>query len=155
MLQSRFNWLKESLTKFGKILAKYSEYLEHQQIWSKEIKNSLSPIVDEIEAGTIEIFSANVWHDPTNKSKYHSLTIELEKVEFWIPVNVNEFYLKKRVNRHRFIEGLNVAFLFKIGLYKYHHGTAQNAIYIWKINPEANETEVVNKNYEIWIKLKS
>ena len=32
MLQNRFNWLKESLTKFGEILAKYSEYLEHQQI---------------------------------------------------------------------------------------------------------------------------
>ena len=31
MLQSKFN-LKELLTKFGEILAKYSEYLEHQQI---------------------------------------------------------------------------------------------------------------------------
>ena len=82
MLQSRFNWLKEPLTKFGEILAKYSEYLEHQQIQSKEIKNSLSPIVDEIEAGTIEIFSANVWHNSTNKSKYYLLTIKLEKVEF-------------------------------------------------------------------------
>ena len=60
MLQSRFNWLKKPLTKFGKILAKYSEYLEHRQIQSKEIKNLLSPIVDEIEAGTIKIFSANV-----------------------------------------------------------------------------------------------
>ncbi len=32
MLQSRFNWLKNLLTKFDKILAKYLEYLEHQQI---------------------------------------------------------------------------------------------------------------------------
>jgi hypothetical protein len=69
MLQSRFNWLKEPLLKFGEILAKYSEYLDHQQIRSKEIKNSLTPIVNEMEAGSIEIFSANVWRDPTKIKK--------------------------------------------------------------------------------------
>ena len=49
MLQSRFNWLRESLTKFGEILAKYSEYLDYQQIRSKELKNSLFPVVDEVD----------------------------------------------------------------------------------------------------------
>ena len=97
MLQSRFNWLKESLTKFGEILAKYSEYLEYQQIRSKEIKNSSSPIVDEMEAGSIEIFSANVWRNPTNTSKYHLLTNKLESVEFWEPINVNDFCPKERM----------------------------------------------------------
>ena len=58
------------------------------------------------------------------------------------------------MQRFRFIEGLNLAFLFKIGIYKYHHGTAQNVICIWRINPEANETEIVNRNYEIRTKLK-
>ena len=95
MLQSRFNWLKEPLIKFGEILAKYAEYLEHQQIRSKEIKNSLSPIIDEMEAGSIEIFSANVWRNPDNINKYLLLTNELIKVEFWEPVNINEFCLKK------------------------------------------------------------
>ena len=95
MLQSRFNWLKEPLIKFDEILAKYAEYLEHQQIRSKEIKNSLSPIVDEMEAGSIEIFSANVWRNPDNINKYLLLTNELIKVEFWEPVNINEFCLKK------------------------------------------------------------
>ena len=77
-----------------------------------------------MEAGSIEIFSANVWHDPDNISKYFLLTNKLIKVEFWEPVNINEFCLKKRMQRFRFIEGLNLAFLFKIGMYKYHHGTA-------------------------------
>ncbi|CAB5374111.1 unnamed protein product [Rhizophagus irregularis] len=130
MLQNRFNWLKESLYKFGEILAKYSEYLDHQQIRSKEIKNSLTPIVNEIEVGSIEIFSANIW-------------------QFWKPLNVNEFCPEERMKRHRFIEGLDSAFLFKVGVYKYHHGTAQNVIYIWQINLEANETEIINKNYEV------
>lgn len=155
MQQSRFNWLKESLAKFGEILAKYSEYLEHQQIRSKEIKNSLIPIVDEMEAGSMEIYSANIWHNPANINKYCSLTNKLEEVEFWEPVNVNEFCPNERMRRHRFIEGLNMAFLFKVGLYKYHHGSAQNAVYIWKINPNANETEIVNKNYKIRTKLKA
>ena len=96
MLQSRFNWLKEPLIKFGEILAKYAEYLEHQQIRSKEIKNSLS-----------------------------LLTNELIKVEFWEPVNINEFCPKKRMQRFRFIEGLNLAFLFKVGIYKYQHKTSK------------------------------
>ncbi|PKY18698.1 hypothetical protein RhiirB3_492222 [Rhizophagus irregularis] len=155
MLQNRFNWLKESLYKFGEILAKYSEYLDHQQIRSKEIKNSLTPIVDEIEAGSIEIFSANIWRNQTNINKYCSLTNELVKAEFWKPLNVNEFCPEERMKRHRFIEGLDSAFLFKVGVYKYHHGTAQNVIYIWQINPEANETEIVNKNYEVRTKLKA
>ncbi|PKK58257.1 hypothetical protein RhiirC2_796605 [Rhizophagus irregularis] len=133
MLQNRFNWLKESLYKFGEILAKYSEYLDHQQIRSKEIKNSLTPIVNEIEVGSIEIFSANIWP------------------EFWKPLNVNEFCPEERMKRHRFIEGLDSAFLFKVGVYKYHHGTAQNVIYIWQINLEANETEIINKNYELQV----
>lgn len=154
MLQSRFNWLKEPLIKFGEILAKYAEYLEHQQIRSKEIKNSLSPIINEMEAGSIEIFSANVWRNPENINKYFLLTNELIKAEFWEPVNIYEFCPQKRVQRFRFIEGLNLAFLFKVGIYKYHHGTAQNIIYIWRINPEASETEIVNKNYEIRTKLK-
>ena len=59
------------------------------------------------------------------------------------------------MKRFRFIEGLSLAFLFKVGVYKYHHGTAQNLIYIWRINPEDNETEIVNKNYEIRTKLKA
>ncbi|PKY58409.1 hypothetical protein RhiirA4_449266, partial [Rhizophagus irregularis] len=155
MQQSRFNWLKESLAKFGEILAKYSEYLEHQQIRSKEIKNSLIPIVDEMEAGSMEIFSANIWRNPANINKYYSLTNKLEEVEVWEPVNVNEFCPNERMRRYRFIEGLNMAFLFKVGLYKYHHGSAQNAVYIWKINPKANETEIVNKNYKIRTKLKA
>jgi len=104
MLQNRFNWLKESLIKFGEILAKYSEYLEHQQIRSKEIKNSLLPIVDEMEAGSIEIFSANVWRNPANTSKYYLLTNKLEGVEFWEPVNVNEFCPEERTKRHRFLK---------------------------------------------------
>uniref|UniRef100_U9TKM5 Uncharacterized protein n=1 Tax=Rhizophagus irregularis (strain DAOM 181602 / DAOM 197198 / MUCL 43194) TaxID=747089 RepID=U9TKM5_RHIID len=137
MLQNRFNWLKESLYKFGEILAKYSEYLDHQQIRSKEIKNSLTPIVNEIEVGSIEIFSANIWP------------------EFWKPLNVNEFCPEERMKRHRFIEGLDSAFLFKVGVYKYYHGTAQNVIYIWQINLEANETEIINKNYEVRTKLKA
>jgi hypothetical protein len=35
MLQSRFNWLKEPLIKFGEILA---EYLEHQAINKFEVR---------------------------------------------------------------------------------------------------------------------
>ena len=91
MLQSRFNWLKEPLIKFGEILAKYAEYLEHQQVRSKEIKNSLSPIIDEMEAGSIEIFSANIWRKPEIINKYRLLTNELIKTEFWEPININEF----------------------------------------------------------------
>ena len=77
-----------------------------------------------MEVGSIEIFSANVWRNPENINKYCSLTNELIKVEFWEPVDINEFCPKNRMQRFRFIEGLNLAFLFKIGMYKYHHGTA-------------------------------
>jgi hypothetical protein len=111
-------------------LAKYSEYLEHQQIQSKKIKNSLSPIVDEIEAGSIEIFSANILRNQTNIYKYHSLTNKLKEIEFWELININEYCSEEKMKRYRFIEGLNTAFLFKVRLYKYHHGSAQNAIYI-------------------------
>jgi hypothetical protein len=41
-----------------------------------------------------------------------------------------------------------------VGKYTYHHGNVQNSIYLWRIDSNANEEELVNKHYEIRNNLK-
>ena len=47
------------------------------------------------------------------------------------------------------MEGLEKAFLFKIGIYTYHHGNIQNCTYIWKIDSNVLDSEMINKHYSI------
>ena len=47
------------------------------------------------------------------------------------------------------MEGLEKAFLFKIGIYTYHHENIQNCIYIWKIDSNVLDSEMINKHYSI------
>ncbi|GES90525.1 hypothetical protein GLOIN_2v1782174 [Rhizophagus clarus] len=56
--------------------------------------------------------------------------------------------------RCRFIEKLKNAFLFKVGKYTYHHGNIQNSVYLWRIDNNTNEEELVNKHYKIRNNLK-
>ncbi|GBB89518.1 hypothetical protein RclHR1_16200004 [Rhizophagus clarus] len=56
--------------------------------------------------------------------------------------------------RCRFIEKLKNAFLFKVEKYIYHYGNIQNSIYLWLIDNNANEKELVNKYYKIRNNLK-
>ena len=44
--------------------------------------------------------------------------------------------------------------MFKVGKYTYHHGNIQNSVYLWRIDNNANEEELVNKHYEIRNNLK-
>jgi len=39
---------------------------------------------------------------------------------------------------------LEIGFTFKVGIYVYHHGNVCNATYIWRIDEEATEEEILN-----------
>ena len=41
-----------------------------------------------------------------------------------------------------------------MGKYTYHHGNVQNSIYLWRIDSNANEEELINKHYGIRNNLK-
>jgi hypothetical protein len=47
-----------------------------------------------------------------------------------------------------------IAFPFKIGKYTYHHGNIQNSVYVWRIDVNINEQEMINKHYTIRDNLK-
>lgn len=44
--------------------------------------------------------------------------------------------------------------MFKVGKYTYHHRNVQNSVYLWHIDSNVNEKELVNKYYEIKNNLK-
>jgi len=46
-------------------------------------------------------------------------------------------------------KSLEEAFTFKIGIYTYHHGNIMNTTFIWKIDPNVDESTAFEKNYEI------
>ncbi|RGB42604.1 hypothetical protein C1646_750790 [Rhizophagus diaphanus] len=78
-----------------------------------------------------------------------SLTPELE---YWEPVNINQFC--PVLQRFRFVKKLKVDFLFKVGKYTYHHGNIQNSVYVWHIDINVNEQDMINKHYTIRNNLK-
>ena len=47
-----------------------------------------------------------------------------------------------------------MAIPFKIGKYTYHHGNVQNSVYIWHIDINVDEQEMINKHYTIRNNLK-
>jgi hypothetical protein len=49
---------------------------------------------------------------------------------------------------------LDELFPFKVGIYTYHHGNVINTTFVWKIDPDADESLAFEKNYEIRNKLK-
>jgi hypothetical protein len=56
--------------------------------------------------------------------------------------------------KQRYLEKIELVFLFKVGVYTYHHGNVQNPTYIWKIDENATDDEINNNHYNIRTKLK-
>ncbi|GES98049.1 hypothetical protein GLOIN_2v1782174 [Rhizophagus clarus] len=135
-------------------LLKYSDYLIEQKAITLKNQNSLAPIVDEGKAAYIEILDANIWRPPIIVEEFKLLTRSLEESPYWEPINISQFCPNERMRRCRFIEKLKNAFLFKVGKYTYHHGNIQNSVYLWRMDNNANEEELVNKHYKIRNNLK-
>ncbi len=60
MKSQRFHWLIESFIKYASDLLKYADYLLSQWIRISENRKSLTPIVDELLARSIEIIQPNL-----------------------------------------------------------------------------------------------
>ena len=91
MEKPKFAWLKEPLLLYATNLLKYAEYLIEQRVITAQNQSSLTPIVDEGLAGYIEILNANTWRKPEVVKEFHILTKTLEELEYWEPVNINQF----------------------------------------------------------------
>ena len=72
-------------------LLKYSEYLINQRVITAQNQSSLTPVVDEGKAGYIEILNENTWRRPEIVKEFRILTKTLEELEYWEPVNINQF----------------------------------------------------------------
>ncbi|GES91916.1 uncharacterized protein LOC111136195 [Rhizophagus clarus] len=138
----------------GKDNANMIDYLIEQKAITLKNQNSLAPIVDEGKAAYIEILDANIWRPPIIVEEFKLLTRSLEESPYWEPINISQFCPNERMRRCRFIEKLKNAFLFKVGKYTYHHGNIQNSVYLWRIDNNSNEEELVNKHYKIRNNLK-
>jgi len=96
MEKPKFAWLKEPLLLYATNLLKYAEYLINQRAITAENQNSLTPIVDEGKAGYIEILNENTWRKPEIIKEFRILIKALEKLEYWKPVNINQFCPESR-----------------------------------------------------------
>jgi hypothetical protein len=54
-----------------------------------------------------------------------------------------------------YLQKLEEAFTFKVGVYTYHHENVINTTFIWKINLNVDEFISFEKNYEIRNELKN
>jgi len=96
MGKPKFAWLKEPLLLYANNLLKYAEYLINQRVITARNQSSLTPVVDEGKAGYIEIFNENTWRKPEIVKDFHILTKTLQELEYWEPVNINQFCPESR-----------------------------------------------------------
>ena len=96
MGKPKFAWLKESLLRYTNDLLKYAEYLINQRVITARNQSSLTPIVDEEKAGYIEILNENTWRKPEIVKDFHILTETLKQLEYWKPININQFCPESR-----------------------------------------------------------
>src|SRR4051794_6082638 len=96
MEKPKFSWLKEPLLRYANNLLKYAEYLIDQRVITARNQSSLTPVVDEGVAGFMEILNKNTWRKPEIVKMFHSLTKTLVELEYWEPVNINQFCPESR-----------------------------------------------------------
>lgn len=91
MGKPKFAWLKEPLLLYATNLLKYAEYLINQRVITAQNQSLLTPVVDEEKTGYIEILDGNTWRKPEVIKEFHALLKTLEELEYWEPVNINQF----------------------------------------------------------------
>ncbi|CAG8849443.1 18073_t:CDS:2, partial [Racocetra persica] len=92
----------------------------------------------------LKILIANVKCTLENTIKYKNLSLALESKQYWQPILVDDFCLSMS----------QAGFIFKVGVYTYHHGNVCNTTHVWRIDEEASEEEIVDQHYKIRTDLK-
>ncbi|GBB99452.1 hypothetical protein RclHR1_35260001 [Rhizophagus clarus] len=92
---------------------------------------------------------------PTIVTKYKKLVTAVESTDYWKIINVDQYCPNNSTAKSTYLQNLEEAFTFKIGIYTYHHGNVMNTTFVWKIDPNIDESAAFKKNYEIQNELKS
>jgi hypothetical protein len=88
---SCFTFLKPPLTKFASDLQKYAEYLLKKAAQMKKNHNSITPIVNEDDAGKLKIILPVMFRDPSITTKYRELIKAVEFADYWKTINVDQY----------------------------------------------------------------
>lgn len=91
-----FNFLKPSLVKFANGLQKYAEYLLKKTIQTKNNHDSMTPIVNESDAGKLKIILPVTFRNPAIITKYKELIKAVEFADYWETINVDPYCPDKR-----------------------------------------------------------
>ncbi|GBC01660.1 hypothetical protein RclHR1_04280017 [Rhizophagus clarus] len=150
-----FTFLKPSLIKFANDLQKYAEYLLKKAAQTKKNHDSMKHIVNEEDASKLKIILPVMFRNPTIVTKYKELVTAVESTDYWKIINVDQYCPNNSTAKSTYLQNLEEAFTFKIGIYTYHHGNVMNMSFVWKIDPNIDESAAFKKNYEIRNELKS
>ncbi|CAG8839508.1 23352_t:CDS:2, partial [Gigaspora margarita] len=150
MLTSKFKWLLDELDGFIVSISGYISFLQQQKEICAINHNSEVPVRSVEDATSIKIHNRNTWIAPINKTKYYDLINILTNTPSWKPIDVEEYLPTDPMQRLRYIQGLAYAFPFKVGECRLTSGNnAFNTISVWKIDDDADETTMLQKNTSI------
>ncbi|GBB99349.1 hypothetical protein RclHR1_00350005 [Rhizophagus clarus] len=149
MDHSCFSFLKSSLAKFTVDLINYTTYLVNKVEQTKKNYESITLILNEEDAGKLKIIAPVILRNPVVIKKYKDLIDVIEVATYWEEINVDQFYSENIFNKSRYLQKLEEVFSFKVEIYTYHHGNVINTTFVWKIDPNVEESTLFEKNYEI------
>jgi hypothetical protein len=89
---SCFSFIKPPLTKFTSDLINYANYLINKAEQTKKNHESMTPIVNEEDAGKLKIILPVMFRNPELVKKYKELIETVEGATYWKEINVDQFY---------------------------------------------------------------
>jgi hypothetical protein len=92
MEYSCFSFIKPPLTKFTSDLINYANYLINKTEQTKKNHESMTPIVNEEDAGKLKIILPVMFRNPELVKKYKELIETVEGMTYWKEINVDQFY---------------------------------------------------------------
>jgi hypothetical protein len=93
---SAFTFFRLPLNKFAGDLQSYAEYLVDKSKQTAKNHESLIPIVNEVDAGKLKIFSPQVYRDSKIREKYQNVVNVIQQLDFWIPLNIDNYCPQNR-----------------------------------------------------------
>ncbi|CAG8547306.1 20451_t:CDS:2 [Gigaspora rosea] len=145
-----FTWLREPYNSLITTISNYVSFLQQQNKITTENHASTFPVRNIEDGIKVKIHQSNIFVTLDDKIKYHQLENALNDLPLWTPIDIENYLPTTPVSRMHYVQGLSRAFTFKLGEFRFNSGNnAFNAISIWKIDSNADETTLMQQNTNI------
>lgn len=126
----KFKDFKREIEELIEGFSKYASFLKEQRNRTAKVHASEKPVRSLTDSWTIHVDEG----DPNDiKEEYADLKLALDLVDMYVPVFLNDFEPRDRLDRRNWLKHLKLPFPCKV--YTHHHGNYfRNFTFVWKLD---------------------